>query len=302
MPSDQATAAAATLRPTLPRRFGRLSVRVWHGMFEHHAFDHAAAMSFYFFLGLVPLLGFAGFVVGEYVHAREMEELLRPLFRMMPHLAVELIRTTLREIAESPDASLGPLSLAGFLILTSNGIHNLMDVFELVAKAAPRPWWKQRLIALAGVGVSLLVMACAATVALLLFRVGRAHEGGARAPGLLAAVQHAFAHGWSRVGVLLLFFGLSACGIAAFYRLGIRHARTIRRRVWPGTLVAIMSWTAVTALFGAYVRELSEYALFYGSLAAVAILLIWLYLSSLSFFLGAEVNAQLEGVRGKPPM
>jgi membrane protein len=45
------------------------------------------------------------------------------------------------------------------------------------------------------------------------------------------------------------------------------------------------------------VSSLGNYALYYGSLAAVAVLLIWLYLSSLALVFGAEVNAQLEGVR-----
>jgi membrane protein len=38
----------------------------------------------------------------------------------------------------------------------------------------------------------------------------------------------------------------------------------------------------------------SSYALYYGSLAAVAVMLIWLYLTSLSLVVGAEVNAMLE--------
>jgi membrane protein len=53
----------------------------------------------------------------------------------------------------------------------------------------------------------------------------------------------------------------------------------------------------VTYGFAAYVRTLADDALFYGSAAAVATLLVWLYLSSLALLVGAEVNAQLEGVR-----
>ena len=50
--------------------------------------------------------------------------------------------------------------------------------------------------------------------------------------------------------------------------------------------------------FSEYVGALSNYALYYGGLAAVAVLLVRLYLTSLTLVIGAEVNAQLEGVRG----
>jgi membrane protein len=61
-------------------------------------------------------------------------------------------------------------------------------------------------------------------------------------------------------------------------------------------------WLAVSWAFGNYVISLAEYAVYYGSLAAVAVLLLWLYLTSLSLLLGAEVNAILEGVRDREAM
>ena len=82
--------------------------------------------------------------------------------------------------------------------------------------------------------------------------------------------------------------------LAGFYRFAVEHSGAFRRRVWPGTLAAVLSWLVVSWAFGAYVGSIGDYALFYGSLAAVAVLLVWLYLTSLSIVLGAEVNTQLE--------
>src|SRR5262249_394547 len=52
-----------------PRRLNpvRLVRRVIRGLFVHHAFDHAATMAFYFFLGTVPLLVLGGLLVGSVV-------------------------------------------------------------------------------------------------------------------------------------------------------------------------------------------------------------------------------------------
>jgi membrane protein len=45
---------------------------------------------------------------------------------------------------------------------------------------------------------------------------------------------------------------------------------------------------------------MADYALYYGSLAAVAVMLLWLYLTSLALVAGAEVNAQFEARLGQP--
>ena len=72
------------------------------------------------------------------------------------------------------------------------------------------------------------------------------------------------------------------------------------RSAWPGALAAVASWLVVSWFFGLYVVSMSSYALYYGSLAAVAVMLIWLYLTSLSLVVGAQVNAQLEVPEASP--
>ena len=82
--------------------------------------------------------------------------------------------------------------------------------------------------------------------------------------------------------------------LAGFYRFAVEHPEGVRRRVWPGTFTAVASWLIVSWGFGLYAVSMSSYALYYGSLAAVAIMMVWLYLTSLSLVIGAEVNAHLE--------
>jgi len=93
---------------------------------------------------------------------------------------------------------------------------------------------------------------------------------------------------------------LGVCGLAAFYRFAVEHPSGVRRRAWPGAFVAMTAFLLVSWGFGAYVSSLGSYALFYGGLAAVAVLLFWFYLSSLALLLGAEVNIHLEGLRDMP--
>ena len=73
-----------------------------------------------------------------------------------------------------------------------------------------------------------------------------------------------------------------AAFLAGFYRYAVEHPPGVRRRVWPGAVDRHLSWLLVSWAFGDYAVSIADYALYYGSLAAVAVLLVWLYLSSLT--------------------
>jgi membrane protein len=81
--------------------------------------------------------------------------------------------------------------------------------------------------------------------------------------------------------------------LASFYRFAVEQPRRAKGRVWPGTIAALACWLGVSWGFGVYAASMADYAVFYGSLAAVAVLLVWLYLTSLSLIVGAEVNTLL---------
>jgi membrane protein len=201
-----------------------------------------------------------------------------------------------------------------------------MDVFETAARVARRSWWKQRALAIGWV-VGGLVAAC--VLAWTLVRVDALMQssqsspkvvmtapsasGSSSAPGRTpdatpgktTAVSKARGALKRRVhtalhtpleqalaSAVMLIVGLGF--LAAFYRYAVVHPKGVRRRIWPGALAAVASWLVVSWFFGLYVVSMSSYALYYGSLAAVAVMLIWLYLTSLSLVVGAEVNAQLE--------
>jgi membrane protein len=69
------------------------------------------------------------------------------------------------------------------------------------------------------------------------------------------------------------------------------------RWVTPGGIVAVITWMVASALFGVYVANFGSYNKTYGSLGAVIIFLVWLWLTNVAILLGAELNA--ETVRGR---
>jgi membrane protein len=295
--------APSQLTPTPTRgtvgRALEFARRVGKGLYDYNAFDHAATMSFYFFLGLIPLMVFAGFLLGQVVQERGADTLASPLFRLMPRAAAQLVADELRVMGNASPKSIAPLSLLGFLILTSNGIHNLMDVFELVTRAPHRAWWKQRLLSIGWVILSLLVVCGAVWFVLAIDKLLSGDVGAATSllHRVIMRAHRMLAGTWAQLGAISLFAVILSAGLGAFYWLSVAHPPHIRRIVWPGTFAAMFCWVLVSWAFGQYVARLGQYAVYYGSLATVAVMLVWLYLTSLSILLGAEVNAQLEGVR-----
>jgi uncharacterized BrkB/YihY/UPF0761 family membrane protein len=367
---------------SLPGRWQRLGRAIEHfvlRLLAHNAFETAAAVAFWFFLSLVPLMVLAGYLVGQVARTRGVDDLVGPLLDVVPESAEALIRTELERLAGARGATVAPLGVLGFLWTASSGIHNLMDVCEATVSVQRRPWWKQRAMSVGWVAAGLAVACFLAWFIVAADRAWRAGDTqawltpavapadkprslpllpelpvnlsprsarlaehapdrsprGAPAPGAAAppagppharpapppggtgSASAAPSSSVSAPGspasarrarplrgtrttafatVLLLVTGLLM--LAGFYWLAVDHPPGVKRRVWPGAAAAIVSWLVVSWGFGEYTLSIGDnYALYYGSLAAVAVLLVWLYLTSLALVIGAEVNAELEGSR-----
>jgi membrane protein len=90
--------------------------------------------------------------------------------------------------------------------------------------------------------------------------------------------------------MIAIFTGVSVMAL-------IYHHAVPRTQRWhsvvAGAALATGMWFPATAGFGYYVKHFAQYSLFYGSLAAAIVLLVWLYIISLIIMIGAEFNAIL---------
>jgi membrane protein len=295
----------------------RRVVRLGKGLHAHNALMAASAMAFNFFLSFIPLLVLAGFVLGLLVRQRGVDAIMAPFFEAMPKEAALIVRRQLEGLGGSVPAPLAPVGAIGFLLVASTGTHHLMDVFEIALGAPRRKWWQQRAIAFAWLAAMLVALAVAVW---LLTKADawlhaderaqiRAQLQAQHAPGTGGAGDAVLQHArtatkiaiarapWERVAAVILMMGVSLDGLAAHYRIAVKHPPQVQRRSWPGAALAVVTWLLVSWVFASYATTLGRYATYYGSLAAVAIVLVWLWLTSLALLLGAELNAQLEGVR-----
>jgi membrane protein len=152
-----------------------------------------------------------------------------------------------------------------------------------------RGFVRQRLTALAM--IVCLVLAAALVVSFLV--LGPVLSG---AVGDAIGIQSAMGWiWWTAQWPILLVALLSA--FAAIYVLApdVEHVRF--NILAPGTVLAVVIWLVASAGFSVYVATFASYNKTWGSLAAVIVLMTWLWLSSVALLLGAEINSEAERSR-----
>jgi len=88
----------------------------------------------------------------------------------------------------------------------------------------------------------------------------------------------------------ILIAGLFAAFATLLY-LGPDHSERRWRVLTAGTAIAVVIWLVISAVFAFYTSHFSSYNKAWGSLAAVIVMLTWLWLSSLALLFGAEIDA-----------
>ncbi len=165
---------------------------------------------------------------------------------------------------------------------------SMMEGFRRAYRLPRGDWgfWQRRLRALLLVPIVLVPL----TLATLVLVFGRQIE-----TWMIDNANHELRH------VVLLFWRLVRWAIAlltsisvlgALYHFGTKGKENWRR-VAPGAIAATLVWFPATLVFGWYVTRIADYSMFYGSFGAGIATLVWLYLTSFSALLGAELNGVL---------
>jgi membrane protein len=269
------------LRPFDRRWAYRAARSVVLSLDEHGAVRAASAIAFDAFLSLIPLVAFAGYVLSQLRQSSTL--VLEPLIQAAPPAVAGAVEAEF--IRMSQFKAVAPISLTGFLWMSSAGVSTAMGVFETMYAANERPWYVRRAIAAGCVLASLAIIPIAAGAGVLLGALSGSIGG--------------------RLIALLLPGALLVLLVAAFFRIAIRQPDVERRRALPGAITTVVLWALASALFSLYVATLARYATFYGSLATTAIFLLWLWMLALGLLVGGEVNARLErerlGMTSLPP-
>lgn len=93
---------------------------------------------------------------------------------------------------------------------------------------------------------------------------------------------------------VVLALVLITVALAIIYRFAPDRDAPRLRWVSAGAVVATVIWLVASIGFSVYVETFGNYAKTYGSLAAVVVLMLWLWITAYAILLGAEINAESE--------
>ena len=271
-----------------------LGKRVWSEINGDDVFGRAAQLAYYFLLALFPLLIFLTSALGLMLGAGSgmRDTLFNYLGRVMPGSAFQLVDATMGEISAASGAGKLSFGLLAALWAASNGMGAITQSLNAAYDVKEsRPWWKQRLVAiLLTIALSVLVIG-----ALLLVL-----WGGRAAEALAAHYQLGsfFTIAWKTLQWPIIFaFMVSAFALIYYF------APDVADQDWkwltPGSAVGVVLWLAVSFAFKAYLHFFDSYSTTYGSLGAVIILMLWLYLTGAAILIGGEVNSEIENAASK---
>ena len=257
----------------------------------------AAQLAYYLILALFPFILVLVSLMGLLGSPELASTVLDYFQRVMPQQVYELIETYTEGIISGREKSPTLLSFgilftiwsaSGAFAALINALNRAYDVQET------RPFWKVRGIAiLMTLGLSVLIL-----VGVLLLVVG---EPIGRAVADVFGLGGLFELVWNIARwPVALFFMVFTVALLYYFAPDVEQPF---RWITPGGLIGVLLWVLASAAFSFYVNNFGSYNKTYGSIGVVIVLLLYLYISSLTILFGAELNATLvrmkEEISGK---
>jgi membrane protein len=252
------------------------------GLYNSNDLTFASSIAYYALLSLFPFFLLVFSVLG-WVTAddRDRAAALELVLRYFPR-QFEFITRQLDALRQSRL----PLGVAGTLVMT----WAAMGFFSAISSAVNHAWkverqpsyFKHKLVAfLMMMAASLLLL-----TGLLLVSAIKVVEASwfAGVLGRLPAL-HAFESLLVRWGATLLF--IVVVGLIFYF---VPNARVRFRDVWVGAVITGLLWRLAFEGFSWYVRDLSRFSV-HGSIAAVVVFLLWIYVSAVILLYGVEFTA-----------
>lgn len=262
-------------KDVLKRTFGQVK--------SDHVPILAAGVAFFGFLATVPalvaLVTFYGIVADEDQIVSQVNDLTT-----LPTEVRGLLTAQLTDVTGRSETALGlglVISIGFALWSASKGMKALIEAVNIAFdEDETRKFVKLRGLALLlTLGAVLMVAVSVGIIAVLPQLLDRFGTAGRVAISIAR---------WP-----ILFVAMMAA-LAVLYRLAPDRDDPKWRWATPGALVATVLWLIGSALFSIYTSNFGKFGETYGTLGAVVVVLLWLYLTSYIVLLGAELNAETE--------
>ena len=246
---------------------------------EKDIFTLAAAVSFYAFLSIFPLLVMLLYASSVFLKEAITVEKIKLNLRLFPPSVVDTIMANLENIFDSGQV----LSVISFIFL----IYFAFNVFSHLERAlnkifgAPKKVvsWKATLKAFFFFLITSFVL-------LVSFFTGNTFLILASKAERIPLIDSYAVILLGHIAVETFFFALS-------YKF-LSQRKLSFKSVLVGGLAATILWEILKHIFGVYIVRIKLYSVIYGSIGSLILLMLWLYYSILVYLLGAEIARELE--------
>jgi membrane protein len=280
---------------------GKLLIRAAQEFIKDDMYYYAAALSYQvlfslfpfliFFVALLGALNFLGYVDQLHDQAQLLDARL-----LLPEQAPGIVVQTLAQIRSQAQTFLS-LSIIVALWTASAAVRMTMHALDVVYDVKEkRPVWKKYSLSILYTILLAVLIIVAAGLMLIGSEVVRWLAQQIELGSVFVALWD-----WLRIPVAVLL--LIVILVLVYYFCP--NANVSPRSIAPGAILAAIVWLGASFGFSFYVKNFASYSATYGSLAAVIVLLLYLFIAACALLLGAEVNAQIhyqftDGQKGDP--
>ncbi|HEX2235556.1 MAG TPA: YihY/virulence factor BrkB family protein [Actinomycetota bacterium] len=261
--------------------------------FGENMTDRAAGLTYYSLLSLFPALIVVVALVGVFgQHPETTQKIIDIARELGSSRAAQTIEAPVRGVVSNKGgagALLG-VGLVGALWSASGYVAAFMRASNEIWEVPKERRFFRKLPVRLGLTVLMTVVSACAAVSLVV--TGSVAEAIGRAVGLEGTAVTV----WS-VAKWPVLVALVAVAFALLYYGAPNVRQPPFRSLLVGALIAVVVWIAASIGFALYLSFFGSYNETYGSIGAVVVLLLWLFLSNNAVLLGALFNAERERSR-----
>ena len=275
------------------RDWRAIVVRAFKEFLEDNGTMLASALAYSTFFAIPSVLLVVVGVFTLVAGPETISALMAHFSQVMPSQAASLLGGSLHRLDQHPATGITMTIVGAVLAVwaTTGAMTSYMTALNLAYERKDgRSFIRKRVVAVelvAVIGFAFLLVAV-----LLIFGPPIEHFVASHAGPVSGAVGWIW---WIAEWPILVVGLLAAFATLLYLGPDVAHPRW--RFVTPGSIFATIVWLAASGGFAFYTSAFGSYNKTWGSLAAVIIMLTWLWLAAIALLLGAELNAEAERSR-----
>jgi membrane protein len=266
--------------------FLRSATRAFREVDRKHLLAFAGSLAYYYFLSLLPSLILLAGGLAYIPLPHLFDQVLLWMSYFVPPDSMILVTKVLSDLIATRNSGFVSLGIVGTIWAASGASVAMIEALNVAYDVQEgRPFWHTRCLAV-GLTFMLGVLASVVLAAMIL---------GPELGGRIAhhfGMDPLFTKSWFYFRwVLATSFSILAVELVYYLAPNIEQRKFLR--TLPGAVIAVLSWMLASYCLGLYLQHFGQVSKSYGTLGAVAALLLWFYISSAAILIGAEVNVQL---------